>query len=189
MLLLLLLTTTTTTTNLFRLPGVANPAGEEAGYNGLFLTEGDIDAAVQGEVMNGLPVKIEHKGVPVGKVVTSWVNKGKMELLIDVDEHIFEGNVVSRFVRDNVVKDLSLGYNVALQFSDASQTYVAATKTYNEVSIVRTGARNGCHINGYSIVDSGGGGGGGGGGGDTAVTHGDTDVTHKRLKCTDFSRF
>jgi hypothetical protein len=134
--------------------GVANPEGENDGYNGLFLTSGDIDTAVAGHSMDGLPVKIEHKGVSVGKVVTSWVNKGKMELLIDVDENIFEGNVVSRFVRDNVVSDLSLGYNVGLQFSDKTQSYVASSKTYNEVSIVKKGARSGCHINGYSVVDT-----------------------------------
>ena len=115
----------------------------------MFLTEDDIKVAVHDNAMDGLPVKIEHKGVAVGKVVTSWINDGKMDLLIDVDERIFEGNIVSRFVRDSVVNDLSLGYNVGLQFSDKSQTYVAAKKTYNEVSIVR----NGCHINGYSVVD------------------------------------
>jgi hypothetical protein len=131
--------------------GVANPEGEQDGYNGLFLTADDIALAVQGSAMDGLPVKIEHKGVPVGKVVTSWINKGKMELLVDVDENIFEGNIVSRFVRDNVVSDFSLGYNVGLQFSDTSQSYVAASKTYNEVSLVRKGARTGCHISGYSV--------------------------------------
>jgi hypothetical protein len=137
------------------LAGTANPEGEEnETYNGLYMTKGDIADAVRDNSMDGLPVKIEHKGVAVGKVVTSWINNGKMDLLIEVDERIFEGNIVSRFVRDGVVNDLSLGYNVGLQFSEQSQTYVAAKKTYNEVSIVRTGARNGCHINGYSVVDT-----------------------------------
>ena len=133
--------------------GTVNPKGEGPGYNGLFLTEDDISDAVQDNMMDGLPVKIEHKGIAVGSVVTSWINKGQMDLLINVDERIFEGNIVSRFVQDNIVKDLSLGYSVGLHFSENSQTYVASKKTYNEVSIVRTGARNGCHINGYSIVD------------------------------------
>jgi hypothetical protein len=149
--------------------GVANPEGEQDGYNGLFLTADDIDVAVKGNAMDGLPVKIEHKGVRVGKVVTSWSNKGKMELLIDVDENIFEGNIVSRFVRDNVVSDFSLGYNVGLQFSDASQSYVASTKTYNEVSLVRKGARNGCHISGYSVDGK--------------------QHNTKKIKTTDFSSF
>ena len=117
------------------------------------MTKDNISDAVRDKSMEGLPVKIEHKGIAVGKVITSWINNGKMDLLIDVDEGIFEGNIVSRFVRDGVVNDLSLGYNVSLQFSEKSQTYVAAKKTYNEVSIVRTGARTGCHINGYTVVD------------------------------------
>ena len=135
------------------LTGTANPEGEENAYNGLYMTKGDISDAVRDNAMDGLPVKIEHKGVAVGKVITSWINNGKMDLLIDVDEGIFEGNIVSRFVRDGVVNDLSLGYNVGLQFSEQSKTFVAAKKTYNEVSIVRTGARSGCHINGYSVVE------------------------------------
>lgn len=150
--------------------GVANPEGEQDGYNGLFLTADDISLAVKENAMDGLPVKIEHKGVPVGKVVTSWVNKGKMELLIDVNEKNFEGNIVSRFVRDNLVNDLSLGYNVGLEFSDRTQSYVAASKTYNEVSIVRKGARTGCHISGYSVVD-------------------DTPCKPKRRKTTEFGSF
>jgi hypothetical protein len=149
--------------------GVANPEGEQDGYTGLFLTADDIKLAVNGDLMDGLPVKIEHKGVAVGKVVTAWENKGKMELLIDIDETIFEGNVVSRFVRDNVVCDLSLGYSVGLQFCDKSHNYVAAGKTYHEVSLVKKGARSGCHIGGYSVVDK-------------------THSTKRRKKC-DFSSF
>ena len=134
--------------------GTANPPGESIGYNGLFLTETDIKGVVQDQSLNGLPVKIEHKGIQVGKVVTAWNNNGKLDLLIDVDERVLEGDVVSRFVRNKVCNDLSLGYTVGLQYSEAAKTYTPSTKTFNEVSIVRSGAREKCHIHGYSVDES-----------------------------------
>jgi len=134
--------------------GTANPPGEMDGYNGLFLTQADIQSVVQDNSLNGLPVKIEHKGIKVGSVVTAWNNNGKLDLLIDVDERVLEGDVVSRFVRNKVCNDLSLGYTVGLQYSETAKTYTPAKKTFNEVSIVRAGAREKCHIHGYSVDDS-----------------------------------
>jgi hypothetical protein len=134
--------------------GTANPPGESDGYNGLFLTDADIKGVVHDQSLNGLPVKIEHKGIQVGKVVTAWNNNGKLDLLIDVDERVLEGDVVSRFVRNKVCNDLSLGYTVGLQYSEAAKTYTPSKKTFNEVSIVRTGAREKCHIHGYSVDDT-----------------------------------
>jgi hypothetical protein len=130
--------------------GTANPEGLCDGYNGLFLTTADIQNIVNENSMDGLPVKIEHKGVDVGKVVTAWQNTGKLDILLEVDEKIFEGDCVGRFVRDQVCKDLSIGYNVALQFSDSTQSYAPLKKTFNEVSIVRNGAREQCHIHGFT---------------------------------------
>ena len=134
--------------------GTANPPGESDGYNGLFLTEADIRSVVQDQSLNGLPVKIEHKGIQVGKVVTAWNNNGKLDLLIDVDEQVLEGDVVSRFVRNKVCNDLSLGYTVGLQYSETAKTYTPSKKTFNEVSIVRSGAREKCHIHGYSVDET-----------------------------------
>jgi hypothetical protein len=133
--------------------GTANPQGLSDGYNGLFLTTKDIEGVVRDNSMDGLPVKIEHKGIDVGKVVTAWHNAGKLDILLEVDEKIFEGDCVGRFVRDSVCKDLSIGYNVALQFSESTQNYEPLKKTFNEVSIVRTGAREQCHIHGYTMAN------------------------------------
>jgi hypothetical protein len=131
--------------------GTANPQGEGDGYNGLFLTADDIKEAVRDKSLEGLPVKIEHKGIAVGKVVTAWDNNGKLDILVDVNEKILEGNVVSRFVRNKICNDFSLGYTVGLAFSETLQTYKPAQKKFNEVSIVRAGAREQCHIHGYSV--------------------------------------
>ena len=117
------------------------------------MTDSDIKSAIGDESLVGLPVKIEHTGVPVGKVLSTWDNCGRLDMLLEVNEGIFEGGVVSRFVRSQVVRDLSLGYTVGLQFSETSQSFTATKKTFQEVSIVRVGARDTCHIHGFSSTD------------------------------------
>ena len=134
--------------------GHLNQIGEKMGcYQGLYLTDTDIKSAIDDQSLVGLAVKIEHTGVSVGKVLSTWDNKGRLDMLLQVDEKIFEGDVVSRFVRSQVVRDLSLGYTVGLQFSEASQSFTATKKIFQEVSIVRIGARDACHIHGFSTAD------------------------------------
>lgn len=133
--------------------GTANPQGESSDYNGLYLTTSEISDAVNGDYLVGLPVRIEHVGKDVGKVVTAWSNGGKLDNLVDIDETVFEGGCVSRFVRDQICTDFSLGYQVSLEFSKTKKTYVPSKKTIKEVSIVKKGARDFCHIHGYSVLD------------------------------------
>jgi hypothetical protein len=117
------------------------------------LTDTDINGAIADQSLVGLPVKIEHTGVPVEKVLSTWDNDGRLDLLLEVNEKIFEGGIVSRFVRSHVVRDLSLGYTVGLQFSETSQKFTTTKKTFQEVSIVRIGARDACHIHGFTTAE------------------------------------
>eukprot|EP00961_Rhodomonas_salina_P229237 3098360-Rhodomonas_salina.1 len=77
--------------------GTANPVGLDNSYNGFFLRERDVEEAVRESV--GRPVKIEHKGVDVGRVVSAWVNKGKLDMLLEVDPSVLEGALISDLVR------------------------------------------------------------------------------------------
>lgn len=54
--------------------GTCNPEGYgDSSYEGLYLTDTDIQQMTPS--MAGVPVKIEHRGVDVGKVVTAWVHQ------------------------------------------------------------------------------------------------------------------
>lgn len=129
--------------------GTANPVpyGDNQ-YNGLFLTDKDMDGMV-GQ-MQGIPVKIEHKGVDVGKVVSAWRHEGRMDLLFELhDSTSLEAALAKQFVKDGWCKDLSLGYKVNMSANSLGQLQ-ASNKRVVEVSIVKTGARENCHIRGWS---------------------------------------
>jgi hypothetical protein len=56
--------------------GTCNPEGYgDESYEGLYLTDADIHDMVPH--MKDVPVKVEHRGSDVGKVVTAWVHKVK----------------------------------------------------------------------------------------------------------------
>jgi hypothetical protein len=54
--------------------GTCNPEGYgNETYEGLYLTDSDIKSITP--TMPGVPVKIEHRGSDVGKVVSAWVHE------------------------------------------------------------------------------------------------------------------
>jgi hypothetical protein len=135
--------------------GTANPAGEHnEEYNGLYLTKHDIDEIVLSESLKGLPVKVEHTGVDIGEVVSSWKNGEKLDILISLNSTSMESAVTSRFVQGGVCQDFSLGYTVELAHSEKTGKLAPSRKIVKEVSVVRRGARPDCHIHAYTVAQS-----------------------------------
>jgi hypothetical protein len=130
--------------------GTANPEGEAAGYDGMYFTSGEINDMVLDRTLVGIPVKIEHKGEQVGHIVSAWQHGGRLDLLLDIDETSpsMATAVASSFVMGNVCKDLSLGYTVGVEQS-ADGGISAGKKKVSEVSIVKRGARESCHIHAF----------------------------------------
>ena len=125
--------------------GTCNPRGEDASYNGLYLTDSEIEDVVANKKMQGIPVKSEHCGSDIGKVISTYMNEQReLKCVLEIDEKNLEGSLASGFVWDNIAKDLSLGYVVDVQQSGAKLQ--AKEKKILEVSLVRKGARKGCHI-------------------------------------------
>jgi len=94
-------------------------------------------------------VKLEHSGVALGKVVSAWENKGKLECVLEIDEGVLEGSIGAEFVRAGICKDLSLGYTVEMAQSKTGQAQ-SRRKRLNEISIVVKGARKRCNVHGIS---------------------------------------
>lgn len=137
--------------------GTCQPQGEDDTYQGLYYTNHEIDKCITNDEMVGKPVKIEHKGGNIGKVVSAWKNsKGQIDCLLDINDSSLEGEIAQQFLQAGVCRELSLGYVV-----DMMQTVqqgkgarlgaiVPVNKKIVEISIVKKGARDNCFI--HSVV-------------------------------------
>ena len=130
------------------LMGVCNPTGEQDTYNGLYLTRSELSSVVSDSKMRGIPVKTEHAGSEVGRVLTSFLDaQGNLNCIMELSKSSLAACLAQGFVRDGLALDLSLGYTVDIQNTD--NNLQAIEKKIVEVSLVRKGARSGCHITVY----------------------------------------
>jgi hypothetical protein len=130
------------------LVGVCNPTGEADTYNGLYMTQAELARVVSDSKMRGIPVKTEHSGSEVGRVLTSFLDAdGKLNCVMELSKSSLPACLAQGFVRDGLALDLSLGYTVDIQNTD--NNLQAIEKKIVEVSLVRKGARKGCHITAY----------------------------------------
>lgn len=128
--------------------GVCNPTGEDDTYNGLYMTATELSEIVRDNKMRNLPVKTEHAGSPVGHVITSFLDaSGNLNCVMQLSTASVPASLAQGFVRDGLALDLSLGYTVDIQNTDSKLR--AKEKKIIEVSLVRKGARRGCHITAY----------------------------------------
>lgn len=133
--------------------GTVTPAGEGDDYKGFYLTARDISKCLENDEMRDVPVKIEHKGAAVGKVVSAWRNsKGQMDCVLEVEQGILEGAIVSKFMDEGLCRELSLGYMVDV--CNSTSGVRVSNKRIVEVSIVKKGARDNCFIHGFTPVPS-----------------------------------
>jgi hypothetical protein len=133
--------------------GTANPEGMDNCYQGIFLNKDDVQSMVrQVETANSrgqpIPVHLEHKGVPVGHVVSAWAHKDTLQCVLRLNERVLEGSIGSEFVRKGICNELSLGYAVDLQ--NSATGLKAVSKKLKEISVVKKGARHHCQIHAVS---------------------------------------
>lgn len=130
--------------------GTVNPTGECDSHTGYLFTKADLRNCIADGNLIGKPVKIEHKGIDVGRVISAWQNNaGALDCILQIDENRFEGNCISKFVQDGTCRELSLGYIVSMQHSQNQQGSQARKKEITEISIVKKGARDSCFIHGF----------------------------------------
>jgi hypothetical protein len=132
--------------------GTANHTGEcNSTYHGVYLQDRDIDSFVT-DICNK-PVKVEHVGQPVGKVLHAWKNAQMgLDCIMDIDEANLNGAIISSLVHDRCAKELSLGYRVRLNMSNKPPGNIGTVcleKEVIEVSIVKRGMRPNCIIHGF----------------------------------------
>ena len=133
--------------------GVCNPAGEREDYNGLYLTQSELEIAAT--TLPGIAVKAEHSGSDIGSVVSAWINDNQqLNCLVRIHDNSLSAHIAQGLVRDKIAADFSLGYTVDVKHSKKNTAsdarWQATDKKIIEVSLVRRSARRGCHIHAYT---------------------------------------
>ena len=74
--------------------GTCNPSGERAQYNGLYYTADELAALVRSNALRGVPVKTEHTGNEIGRVVSGFLDAGgALQCVMELDESTLEGAI------------------------------------------------------------------------------------------------
>jgi len=138
--------------------GTANPEGLQNSYRGVYLNQDDVKGMVDqvNEAnLSGkpIPVKLEHTGLALGRVLSAWESKGSLECVLELNESILEGSIGAQFVRSGVCKDLSLGYTIDMEQSKGGK-FQSRKKRLNEISVVVKGARQNCKVRGVGSMCS-----------------------------------
>ena len=128
--------------------GVCNPRGEADSYNGLYFRQAELSDMVASKKLHGLPVRTEHGTGDIGNIVSTYVRSdGGLQCLMELKNRDLHDQIAQGFVRDGVALELSLGYTVDVKQTD--DRFKATSKSVLEVSLVKKGARSGCHILAY----------------------------------------
>lgn len=138
--------------------GTANPEGLQNSYRGVYLNQDDVKGMVDqvneaNVAGNPIPVKLEHTGLALGRVLSAWESKGSLECLLELNESILEGSIGAQFVRSGLCKDLSLGYTIDMEQSKGGK-FQSRKKRLNEISVVVKGARQNCKVRGVGSMSS-----------------------------------
>lgn len=126
-------------TSLFRVGGVVYPASEgmRDAHIGMGIPTRDFKQYAYG--MNGLPVKVNHGGPPVGRIVT-WVTDRGIEYEMEIDTSRAEGAEAMRNVLEGGLRSVSFGQRP--DFLDLQVASPVKETELTEVSLVtRPGVR------------------------------------------------
>ena len=79
--------------------GTCNPAGENSSHQGVYLRKDDISSLVRSGAMIDLPVKIEHMGASVGKVVSAWEHGDRLDCVFSINNDSIDSIFAQDFVK------------------------------------------------------------------------------------------
>jgi hypothetical protein len=139
--------------------GQANPEAMADGYSGVYLNKQDMHDMVQQvteakQAGRKIPVLIEHTGDGIGHVVSAWVDKktSTLQCALELNKSTLESAIGQQLIKDGLVKELSLGY--LLDIKQTKNGINATKKHLQEISIVKKGARDRCHIKGFTVSNN-----------------------------------
>ena len=130
--------------------GTCNPAGENASHAGVYLRNSDISSLVTSGALLQLPVKVEHMGQSVGRIVSAWQHNDRLDCVFKLDYSSIDSIFAQEFVQSRKCPELSLSYAAVTMQNSADGCLTGGGKEGIEVSLVRQAARKDCHIHGFT---------------------------------------
>ena len=128
--------------------GTCSP-GESDLHTGVYLRKSEIPGLIESNALLGKPIHIEHSGRPVGNIVSAWQYGDRLDCVFRIGDDSVDSIFAQEFIKNRKCPELSLSYSVNMQHSKDGLLSGGA-KEMVEVSIVRKGARDNCHIYGFS---------------------------------------
>lgn len=130
--------------------GQVNPPPVNVGqcYNGVYFSEKD-NFEEKAKTLRGLPLQLEHDSdVCVGNVISGWVDKnsGAMWALAEINTGKMTGAFTAAALDKGKFSEFSLGYKTKMNQNPLTGKIHVGSKNIHELSIVKKGAREGCHI-------------------------------------------
>lgn len=122
------------------------PPPRDPNYKGVYLGAND-NFKKKAQSLQNKPIWIEHKkNTEVGRIVNGWVdNEGSIWALAELDTKVVNGAIAAAAVQRGHLGDFSLGYTVSINQTQDGK-YNVGEKNIHEVSLVKVGARENCHI-------------------------------------------
>ena len=69
--------------------GTVNPDGEDNSHTGVLLRQTDIEQIARHASLVGKPVKLEHKGDAVGRVVSAWQHGNRLDCVLQINNNVY----------------------------------------------------------------------------------------------------
>jgi hypothetical protein len=80
--------------------------------------------------------------------VSAWEYDGQLDVLVELPNDDLWGSIAGACVASNALRDFSLGYKVRMSDSSSGGLQVGS-KSMIELSLVKKGARQNCHIKNF----------------------------------------
>ena len=122
------------------------PPVSSENYHGVYFSDKDnMEEKARG--LRGTPLRVEHDNkVLVGQVLNGWTDaKGAMWALAEINTGHIRGAMTAAAVQGGQLGEFSLGYVTKMERA-ANGGVSVHEKRILELSIVKKGARDGCHI-------------------------------------------
>ena len=87
--------------------GTCSPA-ESDSHTGVYLRKNDVSNLIRTGALLQLPVKIEHTGTPVGRIVSAWEHGNRLDCVFRLDGDSIDSIAAQEFVENRRCLDLSL---------------------------------------------------------------------------------